>query len=624
MIQPPLPFFKPESPWRPPTALHPLESVIALDMETHDPDLTTKGAGFKRGEGKAIGIALADKSKQLYLPIAHRGGDNLDRKIVLSYVERIVANATEIIMANAQYDLGWLETLGIRVSCPVRDIQVAEALLNEERYSYSLDNLAKDHLKKAKDENELRKAASAFADSTNQSFNPKHDMWKLPARFVGTYAETDARLTYDIYQKQIPLLREQNLWKVWELECELIPCLSYMSRMGVPVDQAAAEKLRDELVAEETRLLDEFDHLDIWSTDQVAEYLISHGITVPTTKKGNHSVTKNFLANASNPLCRNLLNLRELNRLRKVYVEDTALAGTYKGRIHADFKQTASDDGGTRSGRLSSANPNMQQVPKRSAWGKRIRQLYVAEPHTQWCKADYSSQEPRLQVHYGIILGLAGAQEARQAFIDGVKLYTFFEKVTGLPYDTCKMLCLGISYGMGKKKMAETLGVSEAECGAILHKFDTKAPFLRQMFDRLMTSAQHRGYIKTILGRRSRFDKWALEYTDEKGDFQSELFDSFEKARKEKAKKPDARGPQRAFTSKALNRLIQGSAADQSKLALVAAYKAGLDVRLPVHDEINIMARTPKDIKLLKEIMENVLTLEVPVVADIDVGPTWC
>lgn len=606
------PLFQPTSTWRPPAVLPQLGSVIALDTETRDPCLKDTGPSFKRGEGEVVGIALADKNTTLYLPIAHQGGDNLDRKLIISYVETVLRNASEVIMANALYDLGWLDTLGLSVSCPVRDIQVAEALLDEERYSYSLDNLSKDYLGKGKKESGLHSAADAYA-TANSAFDPKSDMWRLPARHVGLYAEADARYTYDIYHLQLPKLHDEDLGRVWELECEVTKVLFSMTKKGVPIDQEAAEKLRDEMVLREQQLLSEFSNTDIWSPPQLGKFLVDRGIKVPKTDKGNYSVTKEFLAHSNEPICQQLNELRGLNRLRKVFIEDICLNGTYKNRIHADYRQTASDEGGTRSGRLASSNPNIQQVPKRSSWGKRIRTLYVAEPDTLWCKADYSSQEPRLQTHYALLENLPKAQEAKQAWLDGKKLYTFFEEVTGLDYDTCKMLCLGIGYGMGKYKMSETLGVSIDECESILERFNRHAPFLRQLFDRTMATASRRGYIRTIMGRRAHFNQWTPGYGEP-------VFKT-----KESAQQAANGGRiERAFTSKALNRLIQGSAADQTKLALVECFRAGLDLRMTVHDEISSFVTTEKEAQLQKEIMENVIRLEVPVVSDLDLGPTWC
>lgn len=606
-----IPLFEPQSKWRPPAVLPELDSVISIDLETHDPNIKKSGPGYKRRDGKVVGVAIADKHHQIYLPFDHFGGDNLDKQTILSYVKCAINKANEIIMANATYDLGWLETLGVTVSCPVRDIQVAEALIDEEKFSYSLDSIAKKYLKKGKKEDGLQNAADTYG------INAKSDMWKLPARHVGKYAEADARLTYDAYQHQIPILKEQELWTVWELECELIPVLVYMSRMGVPVNLDAAEQLNNDLKIKESALLDEFKTLDIWSPQQLGKYCESLGLVVPRTEKGNYSVAKDFLLHCEHPQVKKIQEARSINRLRKVFIEDIILNKNHNGRIHADFRQTASDEGGTRSGRLSSSNPNMQQVPKRSDIGKAIRQLYIAEQDSLWCKADYSSQEPRLQVHYALLgqfgKPLPGAEQALDAFTRGEKLYTFFEKTTGLPYDTCKMLCLGISYGMGMSKMAKTLGISDEFCKTTMRKFNKEAPFLKILFDNVMNRANTKGYIKTILGRRARFDFWT-------NDFNNTPVKTYGYA---KSKYPDGQ-LFRAFCSKALNRLIQGSAADQAKVAMVHAYKSGMDLRLPVHDEINAMVANEEESNKLKEIMEQAIPLKVPVIADIDLGGTWC
>jgi DNA polymerase I-like protein with 3'-5' exonuclease and polymerase domains len=606
-----IPLFEPQSKWRPPAVLPELDSVISIDLETHDPNIKKSGPGYKRRDGKVVGVAIADKHHQLYLPFDHFGGDNLDKQTILSYVKYAINKADEIIMANATYDLGWLETLSLSVSCPVRDMQVAEALIDEEKFSYSLDSISKKYLKKGKKEDGLQNAADTYG------INAKSDMWKLPARHVGKYAEADARLTYDAYQHQIPILKEQGLWTVWELECELIPVLVYMSRMGVPVNLDAAEQLNTQLKVKESALLNEFKNLDIWSPQQLGKYCESLGLTVPRTDKGNYSVAKDFLLHCEHPQVKKIQEARSINRLRKVFIEDIILNQNHNGRIHADFRQTASDEGGTRSGRLSSSNPNMQQVPKRSDIGKAIRQLYIAEQDSLWCKADYSSQEPRLQVHYALLgqfgKPLPGAEQALDAFTRGEKLYTFFEKTTGLPYDTCKMLCLGISYGMGMSKMAKTLGISDEFCKTTMRKFNKEAPFLKILFDNVMNKASTKGYIKTILGRRARFDFWT-------NDFNNTPVKTYGYA---KSKYPDGQ-LFRAFCSKALNRLIQGSAADQAKVAMVHAYKAGMDLRLPVHDEINAMVSDEQDSNKLKEIMEQAIPLKVPVIADIDLGGTWC
>jgi len=606
-----IPLFEPQSLWRPPSVFPQLGEVVAIDLETCDPHLRQRGAGYRTKSGHVVGVALADKHTQVYLPFDHQGGDNIDKSMVLAYVANVVKNSKELLFANATYDLGWLHVLGIKPTCTVRDVQVAEALLDEEKFTYSLNSLSKQYLGVEKEEQHLRDAAQAY------EIDAKSDMWRLAARHVGKYAEADARYTWDIYQHQIPKLKEQGLWDIWQLESELIPVLLHMTIQGVPVDLDKAEQLNTSLLHEEKDLRHDFGSLDIWSTNQVGAYLEERNLIIPRTDKGNYSVSKEFLEFCTDPTAQKIHKARSINRLRKVFIEDIILKGNHNGRIHAEFRQTASDAGGTRSGRLSSCNPNMQQVPKRSEIGKAIRALYVAEPDSLWCKADYSSQEPRLQVHYAL-LGQFGrplpkAEEARDSFARGEKLYTFFEKATGLPYDTCKMLCLGISYGMGNTKMARTLGISEEMCTTTMRKFNAEAPFLKILFDNVMNKASKQGYIRTILGRRARFDFWTRSFDDKPVKGYSNAVEKY-----------GEQGLFRAFTSKALNRLIQGSAADQAKKAMVDAYKAGFDLRLPVHDEINCMVNSEKESLDLKLLMENAIPLHVPVIADIDLGNTWC
>ena len=621
-----LPLWTPESTWQPPTTLPNLGKSFALDFETCDPNIKKHGPGWKRqNDGFPVGVAVANADLAIYLPWGHQGGDNMMKEPICRWLQRQIQSADEVLFANASYDLGWLKWLKLPWPKVSRDVQVAEALLDEERLSYSLDAIATSYGIEGKNESLLKEAARDYG------VDAKAGMWKLPARFVGPYAAQDARATYDIYQKQKPLLQEQDLTKVWELECQVTPILTKMSLKGVPVNQDAAEKLSKELHDKEQRLRKNLGGMDEWSSASVGQYLQKLGIPTLTTEKGNISVPKEWIANHKDSRVHPINELRKLNRLRSVFIDSGIIeapignAGPSIPRVHCCYRQTASDAGGTRSGRLSSSNPNLQQVPKRSSEGKTIRTLYIAEPGSLWGSFDYSSQEPRLQVHYALLgrrgVPLEGAKEAKQSCADGIKLYTFFEKATGLPYDTCKMLCLGISYGMGVDKMAQQLGVSEHECREILQKFNTKAPFLRMLFDDCNSRCSQRGWIKTILGRRSRFDFWSPGFYEDKNGRRVPYtpYKGIETARKHYPNEQ----LNRCFTTKGLNRLIQGSAADQTKAAMVELDRCGYDQRLQVHDEINIMLETPEDAPKIREIMETIIPLKVPVVCDVDLGKTW-
>ena len=599
--------FAEPSNWTPPRSNITPARRISIDLETCDKKLKTHGPGFKYGEGKVVGIAVSNGREDAYFPFDHLAGGNISRDRAVGWTKDLIAYADEIVMANATYDIGWLWEIGVDVSNKrIFDVQVAEALLDEKMYSYSLNALAKKHLGLEKDESELRKAAQSF------EVDPKGDMWKLHSSYVGKYAEADARLTLQVYAAQEPKLHEERLWDLWQIESKITSISAKMTRKGVPVDLEAADELNSRLQKQETELRKQFP-FDIWSTDQVGQWIEKQGIAVPRTEKGNLSVTKHFLEQETDPRLHNLKALRDLNRLRKVFIEDGILNGHYRGRVHASFRQTAREDGGTTSGRFACNNPNLQQVPKRSDLGKLIRKLYIAEEGSLWAKADYSSQEPRLQVHYSLLLGFGGAAEARQAFIDGIKLYTFLEKLTGLPYDTCKMLVLGIGYGMGKEKMADTLGIGASECETIRDQFKSKAPFIPELFKYAVHVAESRGFIRTLLGRKARFDFW----TPGRDDIPVKTLEAA------KQRYPN-QILNRADCFKAMNRLIQGSAADQTKLAMVLCDEAGIDLRLPVHDELNSMVDNEPQARLMCEIMENATRLELPSVADLDLGPSWC
>jgi DNA polymerase-1 len=554
-------------------------------------------------------------TKQFILPFAHRSGDNLAQELVLRYTKRCIEGAEEVIMANAQYDLGWLRILGLRVPCVVRDIQVAEALINEERNSYSLDNLAFDYTGERKDERHLRAVSQAYADA-NPGFCPKGDMWQLAARHVGRYAEADARLTWDVYQLQLPELFAQGLYKVFELECQVTKVLVEMSLKGVPVDLSRAERLSDAMRKEEATIQSRHKGINFQASESVGEYLIKQGITVPKTAKGNISIKNNWLEAHDNPLVQEIANARQIRKIRSDYIEGTILGShCYKGRIHAGFRQVTSEDGGTRSGRLSSESPNLQQVPKRSKWGKEVRNLYIPEEGTQWCSADYSGQEVVWQVHYAILTRLPGAVEAGAAISAGHKLYTFLERETGLSYNICKAIALGLAYGMSVGKLAQTMGVGEAEGQRTFDTFNDKVPFLKMLFDNCKASATRKGFIKTHLGRRSHFDQWSAGYIDGQHSPAYPI---------SKAKQVyEGQRLSRAYTHKALNRVAQGSSGDQMKIALVNLFEAGLDVRLSVHDEANLFIQDKKEAVMAKEIMEEAVTISIPTRAEVEVGTSW-
>ena len=631
-------FELPKSDWRPPARIPDLsnEKIIAIDTEVKDPLLTSKGPGWHRGDGYICGISVAYSGGCAYLPLAHFGDTRdgsydrtgLDLDLVRDMLFGRIAPDAELVFANAQYDLGWLRYHGIDLThFKIRDIQIAECLLDEEpAYGYGLDALAQHYLGEQKEEGVLQAAARAYG------VHPKKEMWRLPARYIGPYAEADARQTREIYLKQKPLLEADGLWDLFELESDIIPIFSKMNAQGIAVDIEKAQRVNDGLLRTEKSIKEDLARRGIGNANapyDIARYCDRNGIAYPRTNptpnfpEGQPSFTKEFLAHTDVGVFPLIRAAREISKIRSEYVERDLLLDAVGGRVYPNFVQMASDEGGARSGRIACKKPNVQQIPKRSGFkvdpetfvqssdksaiklGAVVRSLYVPNSGECWCKLDYSSQEPRILVHYSLKLGLSGAQRAAEFFAQGKKLYDFLqESLPSVEYSTIKNLYLGRCYGMGINKMAHTIGTDPEECRRILRELDAKAPFIGLLDERVKSAVSRRGYLRTLLGRKRRFTTWECPHT----------------GRTSRTRKA---GYRRAYTHKALNALIQGSAADQAKLGILETFKAGYLPLLTLHDEGDWSVGSDKEVKELQEIMENVVKLELPTVCDPEVGPHW-
>jgi len=611
-----------DSDWSPPSSLPDLTQYerISIDLETRDPNLTTLGPGWTRKDGYIIGIAVAAGDSAWYLPVKHDAG-NLPRSSVMAWMKKMMATPhIEKIMHNALYDLGWLRAEGIEVQGKIIDTMVAAPLLNENRRWYNLDSLARDYLSERKDEKILRSAAEEFG------VNAKSEMFRLPSRYVGPYAEQDAAVTLRLWERLRTDLIKDECTSIFELETSLIPVLLDMKTKGVRVDMDRAEQTKKELTARERTLLKEVKEetgvaIEPWVATSVAKAFDSVGIKYATTEKtGAPSFTKQFLANHEHPLAKKIVKIRELNKANTTFVE-TILEHSHNGRIHCDFNALRSDDGGTVTGRFSSSNPNLQQIPARDPEIKKmIRGLFVPEEGCKWGSFDYASQEPRWLAHY--CATLTGVDRHPQ-IDEVVKMYhegnaDFHQMVADMaeiPRKEAKTVNLGIMYGMGKKKLANVLDITEEEATSLLNKYYERVPFVKGLADMTSRYASDRGVIRTWLGRKCRFDMWEpVSYSYNKPLPQ-------EQAMKEYGGKGRIR---RAFTYKALNRLIQGSSADQTKKAMVDCYSEGLCPMLTVHDELCFNIESKEQADRIVDIMSNcVPDLKVPFEVDAELGNNW-
>jgi len=586
---------------------------IAIDLETRDEGITNGlGAGWATNNGEVIGFAVAVDGWQGYYPFKHWGGGNMIAEQVLKYLKSICALPNTKIFHNAQYDLGWLQAMGMEVNGKIVDTMIAAAVIDENRRSYSLNNLAFEYLGEIKAETDLIEAAK------DHGIDPKAEMWKLPAEHVGFYAEQDARLTYLLWQRFKHEINKQSLTTIWELESELLPILIKMRQRGVRVDVEKASQLTVDFASQEKVILQKIKKLvnkdiDIWAARQIGEAFDKLKISYPRTEKtGEPSFTQNWLHNSKYEISQLIVQAREINKFHNTFLA-SILKYENKGRVHAEINQLRSDNGGTVSGRLSMSNPNLQQLPARNKeFGPKIRSLFLPEEDHKWGSFDYSQQEPRMVVHYAASIGegYEGSQELVRAYSNAsADFHQTIAELVGIERSQAKTIGLGLMYGMGKNKLANSLGLSKEEAEILISKYNRKVPFVKLLSDRCMKKANDEGVIRTKKGRKCRFDMWETK------DFGLHSAETFENA----VAKYGKDGIKRAFTYKALNRLIQGSAADQTKQAIVSCYEAGYLPILQIHDELCFNIKDGDELKI-KHIMENCMEFKVPSVVDISIG----
>jgi DNA polymerase I-like protein with 3'-5' exonuclease and polymerase domains len=403
---------------------------------------------------------------------------------------------------------------------------------------------------------------------------------------------------------------------------ELLPILIDTRRRGIRVDEEKARGLKKEFVAKEKIILQDIKKqttldIDIWAARSVAQVFDRIGVEYPRTAKTDEpSFTQNWLVNCDNPIAQLIREAREINKFHSTFI-DSIQRYVHKGRIHSEINQLRSDQGGTVSGRLSYSNPNLQQIPARNKeFGDKIRSLFLPEEGKQWGSFDYSQQEPRLVAHYAASVNdhFDGAAEFIEAYKnESADFHQIVADMAGITRTQAKTINLGLFYGMGKAKLGKELGINKDKAEALLRQYGERVPFVKKLATEVTNSASKYGFIRTIGGRRCRFDMW-----------EPATFGMNKAMQYEEAKAIYGNNIRRAFTYKALNRLIQGSAADQTKQAMINCYKAGYKPLLQIHDELCFSINSEKDIKDVKEIMESAIDgMKVPSKVDIALGQSW-
>ena len=607
--------FAPESDWSIPEIFPKFadNERIAVDLETYDPHLLTSGPGWATNRGHIVGVGVATKDWKGYFPIRHEGGGNLDEAVVLRWVKNTLSSTKrEVIFHNALYDVGWLRREGVDVKGKILDTMFAAPIVDENRYSYSLDSLGHLYCGEKKDESLLQDAALAWG------INPKSEMYKLNSKYVGPYGEQDAALTLKLYEKLKLEIQEQNLEQIYDLECRLIPLLIEMRWRGVRVDEEKADQISKDLSLKEQKLLVEIkrkygEDVNLWANASLQKVFDKNNLPYPRTEKGMASFQRQWLESHEHELPKMIVQARKLNKARTTFIEKMISEHAVEGRIHAEAHPLRNDAGGTVSGRFSYSNPNLQQVPARDPEiGNLIRSIFVPEEGCQWGVFDYSQQEPRLTVHYANLMNLIGAKDAVNAYTDkNADFHQIVADMAKIPRKQAKNINLGLSYGMGKSKLVRELGLDDAEAEVLLGQYHEKVPFIKGLQDQCARVAMDRGYIRTLAGRRCHFDLWEHKY------------DKSVPLPLEEAREKYGDVLKRSYTYKALNRLIQGSAADMTKLAMLGLWEEGIVPHVQVHDEVDISIQDDEQAAKVSRIMENCVELAVPLVVDTELGPNW-
>ena len=612
-----IPLFQTPSEWTPPEDVPNLSDAkeIAIDLETYDPGIKQTGPGWATDNGYIAGIAIAVEGWKGYFPIRHEGGGNFDEAILKRQIKKILDLPCDKIFHNAQYDVGWLRWWGLEVKGKIIDTLIAAPLVDENRFRYSLNELGKDYLKETKSEGLLYEAAKEWG------VDAKAEMYKLPAMYVGPYAEQDADLTLRLWQFFKIELIKQELSSIFDLETRLLPCLIDMKWNGVRVDLEKAETIKKNLQAQENKVLRQIKKdtnvdVDIWAAVSVAKAFDKLKIKYEVTdKSGQPKFDKNFLITHKHPLAKMIVTARETNKARTTFI-DTILSHSYQSRIHADIHQMRGDTGGTVTGRFSYSNPNLHQIPARNKQiGPLIRSIFVPNKGCKWGSFDYSQQEPRVLVHFAALTGggLKGADEVIESYkTQDPDFHQAVADMAGIDRRTAKTINLGMMYGMGKGKLSSELGLDKFETEDLFAKFHANVPFVKQLMEQATRKADNVGFLRTLLGRKCRFDKW-----------EPRAFGIHKALSLWEAEKEYGRDLKRAWTYKALNRLIQGSSADMTKKAMVDLYEEGIISHIQVHDELNCSIESKEQASRIKEVMENTVELKVPLKVDMEIGPSW-
>lgn len=630
----------PDTGWKPPTEFPNIIDApwIALDCETKDLELNEYGPGWARGRGEIVGVSICTPKGKWYFPVRHtiQSEMNLDWELVKRWLMYSLAGRQPKIGANLIYDIGWLRQEGITVNGPLYDIQYAEALLDENAL-VALENLSWKYLRRGKTTDLLKEWIQSYYGTSDKKW--RGDIWRSPPSLAGHYAEDDALLPYQILMQQWPLLVSRGLLDLFEMECRLIRLLIDMRFQGQTIDLKYANDLRDDLELRGKEVLSQVEHIagtsvNVNSAEQLSRVFDKLGLYYPRTEPtarspdGNPSFTAEVLKATRHPIAGLIMKTKEIEKMRSTFVQGYMLDSHVNGKIYGSFHPLKGDSKGAKTGRFSSSDPNLQNIPTRTEEGKAIRKAFICDDGHERVRAyDYSQIEYRMLAHFAVG---PGADELRQRYWNDPK--TDFHKFCGelikthtaidLARSYIKNINFGLTYGMGLEHLAETLGVSPVEAQNLLASYHAALPFAKKTMEQISSDVQRDGICYTLLNRQTHFDLWEprgygrrgtpLPYSAAVHAYGMDII--------------------RAYAYRSLNYKLQGSAADVMKAAMIRCYEEGVfDAtgvpRMTVHDEL--VFSDPGDVPQdawdeMQHTMENCIPgIRVPLKAEGSNGPTW-
>ena len=578
--------------------------VACIDVETYDPDLKEKGPGAVYGNAKIIGIAYGDSVEQGYIPIEHgQGVENTSKKRAITFIEQYVKRYDYVVGANILYDLENLAVFGVHIDEHTKflDIQYAAALLNE----YEPTNMVF-QAKKYGTYKDTDALVANYAKVFNVAKVNVNDVYKslanLDYNIVAEYAKQDVRATLYILEKQIPTLISSNLWNLFLFECSLIYLYHKMRMQPIRIDKEVLASTYREALVGHYSIKSKYPGVNLASNNELGDFLIKKGIHVPPNANPKshvrYVIDKDWLqfADADDTgIIEDIKKFREYDKLKSNFLESYIISrmqlsnGDVADSIHTVFHPLRGDVYGTVSGRFSSSNPNLQNIPPG------IRNMFIPNEDHEWIKVDRSQIEFRLLVEYAVG---GKSDEARRAYLENsnTDFHVFVMELTGLARKQAKICNFLLVYGGSEAKLRKYARLDALEASRIYTTYHNKLPFVKFTYNRFYMKARNAGEIRTLLNRRRVF-AYNTEY-------------------------------------RALNGYIQGCAADIMKIDMLELWQSGIFSYigfplLTVHDELafSVDKGNLRYLAELKDVMEKAYKeyadIKTPLLVNISKGPSW-